>query len=171
MPHLESDYQHSVNDCCSCILGNLGGNMLYTVINKVLAAFIGKRESNMLSAQSWKLVSMELQWLFALHYRSSQHDVDSIFYIHRFDCFWKANSSRTLSGSSVNEISCYCPSGCGRNIPYIFHNNGCNMLVYGCLWSSATHITEDARPKILAAPSTLIFKMGLVGALRFLILL
>jgi len=58
---------------------------------------------------------------------------------------------RTLSGSSVNEISCYCPRGCGGNIPYTFDYKGCNILVYGCWWSSATHITEDARPKMIDA--------------------
>ena len=41
------------------------------------------------------------------------------------------------------------------------------MLVYGCLWSSTTHNTEDARPNIVDAVLTLIFRMWL-GAWVFL---
>jgi len=91
-------------------------------------------------------------------------------YIHRFDCFCTIKGSRILGGSSVNEMSCYCPGGCGGNIPYLSAYKGCHLLVYGCLWSSATHITEDARPIIVDAALTLIFKLG-KGAFRFLFLL
>ena len=34
-----------------------------------------------------------------------------------------------LSGSSVNEISCYCPGGCGYNILYISAYTGCHVLL------------------------------------------
>jgi len=54
-------------------------------------------------------------------------------YIHRFDCFCTLKGLRIDSGSSVNEISSYCPGGCGGNIPYISANNGSHILVYGCL--------------------------------------
>jgi len=69
--------------------------------------------------------------------------------MHCFDCFCTSKSSRTLIGSSVNKVSCYCSGRCGRRIPYIFAYTYWNILVYGCLSSSATHITEDARPKIV----------------------
>jgi len=49
--------QQSINDSWSCILGYLGGNLLQIVINEVLAALIGKRESQMLPAPSWKWMS------------------------------------------------------------------------------------------------------------------
>jgi len=93
-----------------------------------------------------------------------------LVYIHGFDCFGTLKGSRILRGSSVNEMSCYCPGGCGGNIPYISAQKGCYIQFSGCLWSSATYITVDARPKIVNAPLTLIFKMG-QGAFRFLFLL
>jgi len=65
-----------------------------------------------------------------------------------------------LGGSSVNEINCSCLGGCGGNISYIFAYKGCHILVYGCLWSSSTDITEDEREKIVDSPLKLIFKMG-----------
>jgi len=56
-------------------------------------------------------------------------------------------------------MGCYCPRGCQRNIPYLPAHKCCHILVYVCLWSSATHITKDARPKIDDALLTLIFKI------------
>jgi len=44
----------SVNNCWSCIMGNMGLNNFQTVINEVLAAFISKREIETLPAPSWK---------------------------------------------------------------------------------------------------------------------
>ena len=93
-----------------------------------------------------------------------------IVYIHRFDSFCMSKHSRTLSGGSVNEISCYCPGGSGVNILYIIGYNGCHILVYGCLQSGATYITEAAQPKITDALVTGIFKMW-YGAFRLLVLL
>jgi hypothetical protein len=70
------------------------------------------------------------------------------------------NGSRTLGGSSVNEINRDCTGGCGGNIPNIFAYAGCCNVVNGYMWSSATDNTEDARAKIIDAPLTIIFKMG-----------
>jgi len=64
----ENEGQRNVNNCWSCILGQLGGDRLQIVINEVLAAHIGKRERETLSAVSWKWVSMEHQQLLALHH-------------------------------------------------------------------------------------------------------
>jgi hypothetical protein len=83
-----------------------------------------------------------------------------VVYIHGFDSFGKLKYSRIISGSSVNEMSCYCPGGCGGNIPYLSVHTGSYYSVYGCLKSSATFITEDARPKIVHASLTVICKMG-----------
>jgi len=52
LPHPEDELQRSVNDFWSCILRNLQGNRLQTVINEVSAAFIGRRESVTLPATS-----------------------------------------------------------------------------------------------------------------------
>ena len=84
----------------------------------------------------------------------------SIVYLR--DSYWFSMSKRlrTIGGSSGNEINRYYAGEWGGNIPYIFANKGCGILVYGCLWSSATDINEDARAKIFDAPMTLIFKMG-----------
>jgi len=84
-----------------------------------------------------------------------------IVYIHCFDCYYTLKGSRILSGCSVNEISCYCPGGCDQDILYISAYTGCHILLYGCLWSSTTHITKDARPNIVEALLTLIFRMWL----------
>jgi hypothetical protein len=78
-------------------------------------------------------------------------------YIHCFDCLYTLQGSEILSGSSVNEI--FCPRGCGGNMPYISAYIGCNMLLYGFLRSSATNITEDARPIIIDAQLMLIFRI------------
>jgi hypothetical protein len=56
-------------------------------------------------------------------------------------------------------MSCYCPGGCGGIILHISENKGCHIRDYGCLQSSATHINEDARLKIVNAQLMLIFKI------------
>jgi hypothetical protein len=84
-----------------------------------------------------------------------------IVYIHHFDCYYTLKGSRILSGSSVNEISCYCPGGCGKNNPYISAYKRCQILLYACLQSRTTQITEDARPTIDDALLRLIFRIWL----------
>jgi hypothetical protein len=42
LPHHENEYQRSVNDFWSCIIGNLSCELLHTVVNGILAAFIGE---------------------------------------------------------------------------------------------------------------------------------
>ena len=51
-----------------------------------------------------------------------------IVYIHCFDCFCTSKGSRTVGGSSRNEICCYCPGGYGGNILYIFAYPGWHSL-------------------------------------------
>jgi len=50
LPHLEHDSQWRVNDFISCIMGNLRGDWMQTIINEVLAIFKPKKESDMLAA-------------------------------------------------------------------------------------------------------------------------
>jgi hypothetical protein len=82
-----------------------------------------------------------------------------IVYICHFDWFCRSKGSRPVGGSSVNEMNCHFPGGCGGNIPYIFAYTGCHIFVCGYLWSSATDMTKDARSKTVDAPLMLIFKM------------
>jgi len=91
------------------------------------------------------------QQLLAFHHAESLLDVAVFFYIHRFDCFCTSKGSSALSGGCVNETSCYCPGGCGGNIPYIFCDQGCHILVYGCLLSSASDIMFATGPGNLPA--------------------
>jgi len=170
LPHPQNESQWSVNNSWSCILGNLGGDRLQIVINEVLAAIIRKRESEMLPAPSGKWMSTECERLLAFHLCQSQCDVAGIVCIHGFDCSGTRKGSRILSRSSLNEMSRYCPGGCGGNIPYVSAYKGWHLLVYGCLWLSATHITEDARPKIIHATLMLILEMG-QGAFHLLLCL
>ena len=150
--------------------GYSGENRLQLVINEALAAIIGKRECESLPAPSWKWASTECQRLLAFHHGESQRDVAIMVYIYHFDYVCMLQGSRILSGSSVNEMSWYCPARCGGNIPYVSADKGWHILVYGFLWLSATHIVEDARSKIVDTPLTLIFNMGL-EAYCFLFLL
>jgi len=69
LPHLEHVHQQSINNFCSSIFGNLSGDWLQTVINVVLAAFIGDSETDTLPAPSWKWASTESQWFLVLHFR------------------------------------------------------------------------------------------------------
>ena len=69
-----------------------------------------------------------------------------IDYIHDFDCFVMLKGSKILSSSCVNIVSCDCRGECDWNISYISAHEACHIPFYGCLISSATHITEDGRP-------------------------
>ena len=52
LPHLENQSHLSINVFWTCSLGNMGCNRLQSVINELLAAFIGKRNSEKLPALS-----------------------------------------------------------------------------------------------------------------------
>jgi len=119
-----------------------------------------QRQSETLPAPSWKWTSTECQQLLAFHYGQSQCDVAVMVHIHGFDCFGTLKGSRILSGSSVNIMSCWCPGGCGGNIPYVSAYKSCDILVDECLWSSVTGITENVRLKMVDTLLTLILKMG-----------
>jgi len=67
--HPDNKHQRSVNDCWLCILGTLGGDRLHRVIYNLLAALIGKRESETLPTKCWKWASTECQWFLVLHLR------------------------------------------------------------------------------------------------------
>ena len=84
-----------------------------------------------------------------------------IVYIRGIDSFQTLKGSQILSSSGVNNMGCYCPGRCGGNIPHRSAHKGCHILVYRYFWSSATHITDDTRPKIVDALLTLIFKQVL----------
>jgi len=94
-----------------------GCDWLQTVINEVLAALIGKTDSETLPAPSWKCASTACQWFLPFHYGQLQRDEAIMVDIHHFDCICTLKGLPIVSCSSVNEISCYSPGGCGGNIP------------------------------------------------------
>jgi len=61
LPHPKNECQWSINDCWSCILGNLEAYRMHVVVNIVLAAFLENGESWMLPTPSWKWASMGCQ--------------------------------------------------------------------------------------------------------------
>jgi len=63
----QNERQWSINYSWSCILGNLWGDRLHIVINEVMAAFIGERDSKELTAPSWKWASTELQSFIVMY--------------------------------------------------------------------------------------------------------
>ena len=65
LPNPENECQWSVNDVQLWILGKLNDDWMLISINKVLAIFIGKINSNTLPVPSWKWASTEQQ-LFAV---------------------------------------------------------------------------------------------------------
>jgi hypothetical protein len=79
--------------------------------------------------------------------------------IQGFDRFSMLKSSSIHSRMYENEISCYCPGGCGGNNLSISAYQSCHLLVYGYWGSSTTYITDNAKLKIVDAWLTLIFKM------------
>jgi len=50
MPHPEHDSQRHVNDFWSCIMSNLDGDWMQTIIKDVLAVFQPKTDRNTLAA-------------------------------------------------------------------------------------------------------------------------
>jgi hypothetical protein len=94
-------------------MGNQQGDRLHIILNRLLAAFIGKSESEMFPAPLLKSESTECQPLLAFHHGQSPQDMGDFVNIHRSDCYYTLKASSILSGRSVNEISCYCPGGGG----------------------------------------------------------
>jgi len=66
VPHPEHHSQWCVNDFWSCIMGNLGGNWMQTIINEILDVFQTKRDSDLLPARFWKWASTEHQRFLGL---------------------------------------------------------------------------------------------------------
>jgi len=54
LPHPEHDSQWRINDFWSCIMSNLDGNWMQTIINEVLGIFQSKREKDKFPAAFWK---------------------------------------------------------------------------------------------------------------------
>jgi len=79
--------------------------MLQIVINGVLAAFVGNRQSETLPDPSWKWRSTECQRLLAFHHGWSQRDVAVMVHIHRFDCFRMLKGSTILCASATTLVS------------------------------------------------------------------
>jgi len=109
---------------------------------------------------------MERRQSLVLHHGKSKYDAAIIVYIRSFDCYYKLKQSWIISCCFEKTIRCHCPGGGHGNISCLSGNTGYQVLVCICLQSSATKITQDARPKMVDALLMIIFKMGLV-ACRF----
>jgi len=83
-----------------------------------------------------------------------------IVYIWSFDGFYRLKSLWTVGHSNVNVISWCCQGGCCRNDYCLSMWKGFELLIYKGLWSSATPITKDGRPKIVDAQLTLVSDMA-----------
>jgi len=108
--------QMSVTDLRSCKSGNSNAiwSFLYTL--KVLTAFIGNQDSDTLGAPSRKWVWMVRERFLAFHDAKTLRDALVIVYIQCYDhCSW-LKWWWTLSCMIQNDISCYDPGGCRRNI-------------------------------------------------------
>jgi len=62
-----TECQWSVNDFSLCIIGNLSSEWLQTSIDEILAAFMGKNNSNTLPTTFWNWASMECQQIMVFH--------------------------------------------------------------------------------------------------------
>ena len=71
-PHHANERQWSVNDFKFCIVGILCCELLHTVINSILASFIGKKVCCMVTAPFWKWVTMEHQQFLVLQHWYSE---------------------------------------------------------------------------------------------------
>jgi len=145
----EHERQPRINDFWSWKSGDTRAIWLLLYIIADLAPFIDKRENNTLPAKSWKWASLERQQFLALHQSESQCDVSVSVNMQSYDRFYRHKPSGTLNPSLENELSSICPGGCHGNISYLSGYKGCQLMVYRCLWSSATWITQDAWPEIV----------------------
>jgi len=64
---VSTERRPSVNNHGRCILYKLRAVLRDLPINNVLAALMGKRDSNMVTAQFWQWASTEHQWFWVLH--------------------------------------------------------------------------------------------------------
>jgi hypothetical protein len=81
-------------------------------------------------------------------------------YIWIFDRFYRLKHLGSLKCSIENELRCDCPEGCRGTISCLSAYKGSQNLVFRCLKSFASKITQDSGPKIIVALLTLIVKMG-----------
>jgi hypothetical protein len=81
-------------------------------------------------------------------------------YIWSFDWLYRLKRLGSLSCSIESELSCDCPRGCRGTISFLSANKGSQNLVFTCLQSFASKITQDSGPKIIVALLTLTVKMG-----------
>jgi hypothetical protein len=81
-------------------------------------------------------------------------------YIWSFDQLYRLKRLGSLSCRVENELSCDCPGGCCGTISCLSAYKGSQNLVFRCLRSFASKITQDSGPKIIVALFKIIVKMG-----------
>jgi hypothetical protein len=91
-------------------------------------------------------------------------------YIWSFDQFYRLQQLGSLSCRVENELSCDCPGGRHGTISCLSAYKGSQNLVFRCLRSFASKITQGSGPKIIVALLKIIVKMG-QGEYRMLLCL
>jgi len=158
--HSENERQRSVHNVQSFKSGNWKVYFSLLCISVVLAAYKFQADNDTLHALSWKWMSTECQQLLALHDGQSKGKMAANVYIWSFERFHSLKCSGSLSCSIENEWSCNCLGGCQRTISCLSAYKGCQNLVYRCLWSFTTKITQDTWPTIIVALLMLIVNWG-----------
>jgi len=134
MWHSPSDIMRMSVNGASTVLGHVfrviwWGGRLQVVINKVLAAFIGQRESTTLLAPSWKWASMEHQRFLVMYLGSSGGWYVAHSHKLSIGCHWrqkkKWNAPCPIMIMSMNGVSTIVgvplwliAAGCGRYCLY-----------------------------------------------------
>jgi len=67
LPYPRNERQWSVNNFLSCIMDIPNAGRLLSLMNRVLAAFLGKSDRDDIATISWKWASTECQWFLVLH--------------------------------------------------------------------------------------------------------
>jgi len=116
LPHFELERQQKDNDFWSCLSGNSQAICWFLNIIKVLAAFIGRKARDTLSAPAWEWGSMECWQVITVHPGWSKCDALVIVYIRCYNSISRLQQSLTLSCIIVKEISCYWLGGCRGNV-------------------------------------------------------
>jgi len=138
LPHSGIERQRSINNVWSCKSGNSKAIWSFLSIIKVLAAFIGNKDSDTLHATTWKWASTDRQQFLGFHHGQSTGDVSVIVYIRFFDHFSRLNHSSTPSCIMVDEVRCYCLGGCRGIFACLSARRGCQFLCNRELQSFAT---------------------------------
>jgi hypothetical protein len=138
LPHSEHQWHQSCNKCWCYKSGYDYVIWSLRYIIKVLATWIGQRDSDVLPDPSWEWVSMDHQWFFAVNHGQSKWDEVIIVWGQNCDYFYRLKCSWNIFCRTENELSCRCPGGCRGNVSCLSTLGGCPLHLNTDLWPSAT---------------------------------